>query len=353
MGTTENQSLPYVTISQLDNKFDILEQQIKGLQDVMTGMKNCCRNQSEYLVAAENHLAFLLTQVMNGNEDVSSVFTTFGQWLKNNFVTRNQFTSQMSSLADRVTSELTTSMKQRIEKIAETAAAAIASSSAKSLREELSKEEATSASAVFSASINGSQKCASEEEVKKVVRDAIYLYDADKTGLVDFALESQGGIIVSTRCSETYQMGVGQYRIFGIPIWHAYNSPRTVIQPNIHPGECWAFKGSFGYLVIKLSAVIKPTAFTIEHIPKSLSPTGNIDSAPKDFTVLGLWEETDLEGKVLGEYTYDQDGEPLQHFIVKEQDPGFFSVVEVRIHSNHGNMDYTCVYRIRVHGVRQ
>ena len=30
---------------------------------------------------------------------------------------------------------------------------------------------------------------------------------------------------------------------------------------------------------------IHPTTFTLEHIPKTLSPTGNITSAPKDFAV--------------------------------------------------------------------
>ena len=30
---------------------------------------------------------------------------------------------------------------------------------------------------------------------------------------------------------------------------------------------------------------IRPTAFTLEHIPKALSPTGSITSAPKDFAV--------------------------------------------------------------------
>lgn len=30
---------------------------------------------------------------------------------------------------------------------------------------------------------------------------------------------------------------------------------------------------------------IHPTTFTLEHIPRTLSPTGNITSAPKDFAV--------------------------------------------------------------------
>lgn len=38
-----------------------------------------------------------------------------------------------------------------------------------------------------------------EEEIKRIVAAAIAVYDADKTGLVDYALESAGGEIVSTR----------------------------------------------------------------------------------------------------------------------------------------------------------
>lgn len=59
---------------------------------------------------------------------------------------------------------------------------------------------------------------------------------------------------------------------------------------------------------------IRPTAFTLEHIPKTLSPTGNITSAPKDFAVYGLEDEYQEEGQLLGQFTYDQEGESLQMF---------------------------------------
>ena len=98
-----------------------------------------------------------------------------------------------------------------------------------------------------------------------------------------------GGSVVSTRCSETYTMRNRYYKLFGITLWNEAVSPRSVIQPSIHPGECWAFKGSEGYVVIELSARIIPTAFSIEHIPKELSPTGSIDSAPKSFSVWVLF----------------------------------------------------------------
>ncbi|KAG8430195.1 hypothetical protein GDO86_018265 [Hymenochirus boettgeri] len=82
----------------------------------------------------------------------------------------------------------------------------------------------------------------------------------------------------------------------------------------MYPGNCWAFKGTQGYLVIRLSRMIYPTAFSLEHIPKSLSPLGNITSAPKDFSVYGLENEYQEDGHLLIRAVYNQEGEPLQIF---------------------------------------
>ncbi|NWR86676.1 SUN1 protein, partial [Furnarius figulus] len=120
--------------------------------------------------------------------------------------------------------------------------------------------------------------------------------------------------------------------------------------PDMYPGNCWAFKGSQGYLVVRLSMKIYPTAFTVEHIPKTLSPKGNISSAPRNFSVYGLDDEYQEEGKLLGEYVYDQEGEPLQMFPVLEENEDAFQIVELRIFSNWGHAEYTCLYRFRVHG---
>ncbi|NXD79887.1 SUN1 protein, partial [Halcyon senegalensis] len=120
--------------------------------------------------------------------------------------------------------------------------------------------------------------------------------------------------------------------------------------PDMYPGNCWAFKGSLGYLVVKLSMKIYPTAFTVEHIPKTLSPSGNISSAPRNFSVYGLDDEYQEEGKLLGQYIYDQEGEPLQMFPVMEKSEKAYQIVELRIFSNWGHAEYTCLYRFRVHG---
>ncbi|TMS15119.1 hypothetical protein E3U43_021581 [Larimichthys crocea] len=189
-----------------------------------------------------------------------------------------------------------------------------------------------------------------EEQVKLIVQNALRLYSQDRTGQVDYALESGGGSILSTRCSETYETKTALMSLFGLPLWYFSQSPRVVIQPDVYPGNCWAFKGSQGYLVIRLSLRILPTSFCVEHIPKALSPTGNITSAPRNFTVFGLDDEYQEEGKLLGNYIYQEDGESLQTFPVMEQNDKTFQIIEVRVLSNWGHPEYTCMYRFRVHG---
>ncbi|XP_078807730.1 SUN domain-containing protein 1 isoform X8 [Oryzias latipes] len=189
-----------------------------------------------------------------------------------------------------------------------------------------------------------------EEQVKLIVQNALKLFSQDRTGQVDYALESGGGSILSTRCSETYETKTALMSLFGLPLWYFSQSPRVVIQPDVYPGNCWAFKGSQGYLVIRLSLRILPTSFCLEHIPKSLSPTGNITSAPRNFTVFGLDDEYQDKGKLLGHYTYEENGEALQIFPVKEENDKTFQIIEVRVLSNWGHPEYTCLYRFRVHG---
>ncbi|MGH0180003.1 UNVERIFIED_CONTAM: hypothetical protein FKN15_004623 [Acipenser sinensis] len=163
-------------------------------------------------------------------------------------------------------------------------------------------------------------------------------------------IKNWGASVISTRCSETYETKTALLSLFGIPLWYHSQSPRVVIQPDVLPGNCWAFRGSHGFVVIELASRIRPTAVTLEHIPKSISPMGKIDSAPRDFAVYGLDNDSQEEGTLLGRFTYDQDGDPLQTYQLKADHMGSFGLVELRVLSNWGHPEYTCVYRFRVHG---
>ncbi|XP_049691411.1 SUN domain-containing protein 1 isoform X6 [Accipiter gentilis] len=246
------------------------------------------------------------------------------QWLTSNFVSKSDLQTLLRDLELQILKNITLHMSVTNQK--------------------LTSEVVTNA--VTNAGISG----ITEAQAQIIVNNALKLYSQDKTGMVDFALESGGGSILSTRCSETYETKTALISLFGIPLWYFSQSPRVVIQPDMYPGNCWAFKGSQGYLVVRLSMKIYPTAFTVEHIPKTLSPTGNITSAPRNFSVYGLDDEYQEEGKLLGQYVYDQGGEPLQMFPVMEKSENAFQIVELRVFSNWGHAEYTCLYRFRVHG---
>ncbi|XP_053263277.1 SUN domain-containing protein 2 [Podarcis raffonei] len=190
-----------------------------------------------------------------------------------------------------------------------------------------------------------------EEQVHQIVNQALKRYSDDRIGMVDYALESAGASVISTRCSETYETKTALLSLFGIPLWYHSQSPRVILQPDVHPGNCWAFQGSQGFAVIRLSSNIRPTAVTLEHISKALSPKGTIPSAPKDFAVYGLTEEGQQEGTLLGQFTYSQDGDPIQTFHLQDEGRiAAFQLIELRVLSNWGHPEYTCIYRFRVHG---
>lgn len=172
---------------------------------------------------------------------------------------------------------------------------------------------------------------------------------ADK--MADFALETQGASIISTRCSETYRIRSACVTLFGFPLWYPSESPRTVIQgyPVLLPGKCWAFHGVQGTLVISLSHPITLTHVTLDHLPRYHSPTGRIDSAPKDFEVYGMKDDVE-EGTLLGSFTYNENGESTQTFKLPSPGDVVYRCVELRVLSNWGHVEYTCLYRFRVHG---
>ncbi|XP_057596638.1 SUN domain-containing protein 2 isoform X2 [Hippopotamus amphibius kiboko] len=189
-----------------------------------------------------------------------------------------------------------------------------------------------------------------DDQVHRIVNQALKRYSEDRIGMVDYALESGGASVISTRCSETYETKTALLSLFGIPLWYHSQSPRVILQPDVHPGNCWAFQGPQGFAVVRLSARIRPTAVTLEHVPKSLSPNSTISSAPKDFAIFGFDEDLQQEGMLLGQFTYDQDGDPIQTFYFQDPQMATYQVVELRILANWGHPEYTCIYRFRVHG---
>ncbi|XP_064405873.1 SUN domain-containing protein 1-like [Halichondria panicea] len=189
----------------------------------------------------------------------------------------------------------------------------------------------------------------SKTDVEEVIRMSLERYSADRIAKFDFALENSGGSVLLDKCSPTFPQSLSSVHLFGIPLWYISGTPKIIIQPEVYPGDCWALNGTSGYATIQLKGSVLVTEVTIEHIPKTLSPSEKLDSAPKDFSVYGMSSEGDEDGAHLGRFSYDIDGPAIQMFNVQATD-AYYEIIRFTFESNHGDPAYTCIYRVRVHG---
>ncbi|RZB54436.1 SUN domain-containing protein 3-like, partial [Asbolus verrucosus] len=172
---------------------------------------------------------------------------------------------------------------------------------------------------------------------KKCV-DAIKLLLQDPVGRADFALESSGGRIISVDAGSY----TARSKLLGFTLCEGSHTASAMIRATSSPGECWAFKGQTGSAIIQLIGHVLIDSVTLEHISAKLSPTGTIDSAPKNFKIWGLAQPNRKNRAILGEFTYENDGTTLQTF--KVNNTNYYKYIEFEVLSNHGNKEYTCVY---------
>lgn len=161
-------------------------------------------------------------------------------WVRNVFVAKDYLESRLSEINNRTNDKI----KQEIDK----SSMFLMRDITDRLKQEIIISVEHKQMETQSALKNQIREALSEQEVRNIVKSVLAIYDADKTGLVDFALESAGGQILSTRCTENYQTKTAQLSVFGIPLWYPTNTPRIAISPNVQPGECWAFQGFPGFL---------------------------------------------------------------------------------------------------------
>lgn len=184
------------------------------------------------------------------------------------------------------------------------------------------------------------------------IQSSLEVYHADFLGIPDFALESAGGSILSSYYSDTCEVGAPIIKVFGMSLWKDPRSPRSIINPENLPGNCWSMKGTHGFIVIKLATSIVPTLVTLEHLDKRLDQYSkeSYESAPKEFEVYAWLDAKGHKKLKLGSYTYLRERNAVQTFKLQNVSTKSVDFIELRILSNHGNKDCTCIYRFRVHG---
>ncbi|RPD52617.1 hypothetical protein L227DRAFT_514558, partial [Lentinus tigrinus ALCF2SS1-6] len=210
----------------------------------------------------------------------------------------------------------------------------------------------------------------------------------ESVGMVDYALWSAGAYVIAALTSPTYTSHMSWARWASSSTRPAlqWRPPELALSPEVHLGYCWAMLGSRGTLGVTLARTVIPRAVTIDHVAKPLLL--QVESAPRDVEV---WVVPDLKSgdgaqSRIGGAMFTASGADLLDHNGLFQPYGFRTTTFVRlvnltydIHSSHptqtfpvpgevnqlnlktdtvlfrfltnwGNEDYTCVYRIRVHG---
>ncbi|KAJ7438035.1 hypothetical protein B0H11DRAFT_1935565 [Mycena galericulata] len=205
----------------------------------------------------------------------------------------------------------------------------------------------------------------------------------------DFALHSGGAAVIPSLTSPTYTLRQSTLHgriwghLTGIGVLDG-RPPVTALHYDIHDGHCWPFAGSQGQLGIVLSAPVYIEDITIDHVAAAVAVSMRT-SAPRDMEVWAMVEGQDNVAKLeawRAENTQRRDHEParpkmlstfpeyiriasfhydihspdsIQTFPVDEEIRGLgidFGVIVLMVKSNWGMGEYTCLYRVRVHGQR-
>ncbi|KIP11222.1 hypothetical protein PHLGIDRAFT_125098 [Phlebiopsis gigantea 11061_1 CR5-6] len=239
--------------------------------------------------------------------------------------------------------------------------------------------------------------------INQLVDSAVSKMSKDTLARPDFAMYSSGASVVPSLTSETFEIkpqGLTS-RALGLVTGNGYavgRPPVTALHHETHNGHCWPFAGDQGQLGVMLSMPAYISDVTIDHVAKEVAT--DMRSAPRHMELWGLiegeentakfntWkafqaaqkEEACSAAKAKGEEcAEDQDGYPktlpssvpymritnftyniyapnhIQTFPVPQeiQDLGIdFGVVVLVVKSNWGREDFTCLYRVRVHGGR-
>uniref|UniRef100_A0A8D1IR26 SUN domain-containing protein 3 n=1 Tax=Sus scrofa TaxID=9823 RepID=A0A8D1IR26_PIG len=189
-----------------------------------------------------------------------------------------------------------------------------------------------------------------DEEMSHLVNYILKKLREDQVQMADYALKSAGASVIEAGTSESYKNNKAKLYWHGIGFLNYEMPPDIILQPDVHPGKCWAFPGSQGHALIKLARTIIPTAVTMEHISEKVSPSGNISSAPKEFSVYGISKQCEGEEIFLGQFIYNKTGTTVQTFTLQHEVSEFLLCVKLKILSNWGHPKYSCLYRFRVHG---
>ncbi|XP_065078786.1 SUN domain-containing protein 2 [Ochlerotatus camptorhynchus] len=194
------------------------------------------------------------------------------------------------------------------------------------------------------------------QEARKIIDvlqtrvDFLEKINFDQFGRTDYASADLGGrvisVIPSQRSSQIWSfiergLGIGRFKVT--------NKHCCIIQ-NDCTGNCQAFYGSSAVIVIKLMGKVLIDGVTVEHTPRSPISDLSSQSAMKKFSIWGTnSDSTGSDDFFFGNFEFDVLADFLETYNFTSMSSVAYQKLRISVLSNHG-ADYTCIYRVRVHG---
>lgn len=240
--------------------------------------------------------------------------------------------------------------------------------------------------------------------INHLVESAVSLHGKDGLARPDFAMHSNGAGVIPGTTSPVLELRPKGFtdRLFGVIRGDGYavgRPPVVALHHEIHNGHCWPFAGSEGQLGVKLAAPVFIDEVTIDHAAReTVLHESDLRSAPRDMEMWGLVEGSENLDKLrewraerdgrrlaaeergesisedllepsyprslpgdapyirIAKFTYDvHASHNIQTFPILPEIKNLhldYGVVALRILNNWGRNEFTCLYRVRVHGER-
>jgi len=181
------------------------------------------------------------------------------------------------------------------------------------------------------------------KEIEKMKSEVVFLEKGDETNdqdkkVVEEMAEEVGGRVTSSSPSSPLA-ALPSLHLLGLPIWWGSNTAQAVLQAGVESGQCWAMEGAQGHLTIALARPLLVTGVSIQHA----WPTHNPTSAPRLLRLLAGTTTTNIT------FPPPSSRRP-QTFLLEEAASQLLDTLTLQVEANHGHPDFTCIYRLMVHG---
>lgn len=144
----------------------------------------------------DERIKIILSEILGYKSENIGDTVDIQKWIQNVFVAKNLLEEKLLALNDKFEGKLT----EEINRSADILMAKIGQQIHRETIVLIEKNNEKFQADFVHNGNNGNLKTdLNEKDVQRIVKDALAIYDADKTGLVDYALETAGGEILSTR----------------------------------------------------------------------------------------------------------------------------------------------------------